>query len=106
MFSFAIIFTVVNGANQKIDLIGVMYYLLLAIGPLNGNLMSEHRTKVSSGDAYNMTITGVDAEAAEDTTGFKIHGCLMTLAWLACAPTGMLLARYYRKTWVRHKYFS
>ncbi len=76
------------------------YYLLLAIGPLNGNLMSEHRTKISSSDSQNLTITGVDAKAAEDTTGFKVHGCLMALAWLACAPTGMLLARYYKKTWV------
>jgi hypothetical protein len=82
-----------------------LYYLLLAIGPLNGNLMSQHRTKASTDNPYNLTITGVNAGAAEDTTGFKIHGCLMALAWLACAPTGMLLARYYRKTWVRNSVF-
>lgn len=26
----------------------------------------------------------------------KAHGCLMTFAWLFCAPTGILIARYYK----------
>jgi hypothetical protein len=82
---------------------GSNYYLLLAKGPLaSDSSLAYHTIKLSSGSSVNLIQAGVDAEAEEeDTTIFKVHGCLMTLAWMACAPSGIILAHYYRKTWVR-----
>lgn len=90
-------------AQTTLDFGATSYYLLLANGPLSGSSLGEHDNKVASPDPFNLTVNGIDSEAAEDTTGFKVHGCLMTLAWLATAPSGMLFARYYRKTWTSIK---
>jgi len=30
----------------------------------------------------------------------------MVIAWLACAPVGVLVARYYRRTWTQVKVFG
>ena len=79
------------------------YYVLFANGPMTGSALGEHNKKVAGSTSVNFTANGIYSEGAEDTTGFKVHGCLMSLAWLATAPTGMLLARYYRKTWTSVK---
>jgi hypothetical protein len=94
----------VNGAIQSIDMFRSNYYFLLAKGPLaTDSSLAYHTIKLSSGTSVNLTQAGVNAEAdEEDITFFKIHGCLMILAWMACAPSGIFLAHYYRKTWVRN----
>ena len=79
------------------------YYVLFANGPMTGSALGEHNKEVAGITSVNFTANGIYSEGAEDTTGFKVHGCLMSLAWLATAPTGMLLARYYRKTWTSVK---
>jgi len=30
---------------------------------------------------------------------YQIHGAVMVLAWIGCASTGMVMARYYKETW-------
>jgi hypothetical protein len=95
---------VVSGQAQgSIDFVGSQYYLLIANGPMSGASLSEHNSKSVTGDLVNFTVNGLDGEVSGDTAGFKVHGCLMALAWLAAAPTGMLIARYYRKTWTSVK---
>ena len=95
---------VVSGQAQgSLDLVANTYYILFANGPMTGSSLSEHNKKVAIPTPVNFTVNGVDSEGAEDTTGFKVHGCLMCLAWLATAPTGMLFARYFRKTWTSVK---
>ncbi|CAH1773710.1 unnamed protein product, partial [Owenia fusiformis] len=33
----------------------------------------------------------------------KVHGCLMTLAWVLTASVGIILARYYKPMWVKSR---
>jgi hypothetical protein len=47
----------------------------------------------------DLRFTGSMVEAGHELAAFKAHACLMVIAWLACAPLGRILARYYRRTW-------
>jgi hypothetical protein len=53
------------------------------------------------GSAVNLTsVEGADPTAAALELA---HGVLMIIAWVAFASTGILTARYYKRTWVDKK---
>ena len=92
--------------NQKITTWANMSFHLLLLTSSTGTTSSQKaKTFYNVGPSVplNLTMTGIDSEAVENTAGFKVHGCLMSLAWLGTAPTGMIIARYYRKTWTSLK---
>jgi hypothetical protein len=39
------------------------------------------------------------------STAFILTGILMTFAWIATAPTGIVLARYFKVVWPTGKWF-
>lgn len=47
-----------------------------------------------------MSLATVGTAAASSKLLLKLHGSFMLLAWLGTASLGILLARYFRQTWV------
>ena len=94
-------FTPPGGSEQKsYDIGSGKYHMLLSIGPFEsstGNLI-YHSDKVVSAKPLNLkSFKSVELQ----TKGWmaQIHGFLMILAWMGSAASGMLLARYFKKTW-------
>ncbi|KAG7202882.1 hypothetical protein KM043_010030 [Ampulex compressa] len=90
--------TVVQG--REFDLVNTPYNLLIATGSeLKANGVGFHDI------AYDAT---GGAKLLSDVGGFttvsniliRVHGALMLASWIGTASVGMLLARYYRQTWV------
>ena len=53
--------------------------------------------KVAGGTALDFT--AVAAVGAASDLIMRFHGFIMMAAWLGCAGTGMLIARYFKATW-------
>lgn len=52
----------------------------------------------SSGEPLALSSVGTAAGASKLL--LKLHGCFMVAAWLGASSLGIILARYYRQTWV------
>ncbi|KAL1497531.1 hypothetical protein ABEB36_008475 [Hypothenemus hampei] len=90
--------TIVNG--KAFDLIGKKYNLLIAAGSsLKQSSVGFHDlTYLAS--AQSQALADVSALAAKSKLLIRLHGCFMIAAWLGTASVGILLARYYRQTWM------
>lgn len=90
--------TIVNG--KEYDLERSQYYLLVAAGS------KIHENKVSFHDlAYlasgqKKSLSDVSAIKGASKLLLRLHGAFMLVAWIGTASIGILLARYYRQTWV------
>ncbi|XP_044737740.1 putative ferric-chelate reductase 1 homolog isoform X2 [Chrysoperla carnea] len=90
--------TTVQGKSY--DLINDQFYIMIAAGD------KVHPTKVS----FHSVAYAVSAErkSLADVSGFtaasklllRLHGAFMVAAWIGTASIGILLARYFRQTWV------
>jgi len=94
-------FTPPGGSEQKsYDIGSGKYHMLLSIGPFEsstGNL-NYHSDKVVSAKPLNLkSFKSVELQAKGWMA--QIHGFLMILAWMGSAASGMMLARYFKKTW-------
>ncbi|XP_046662444.1 putative ferric-chelate reductase 1 homolog [Homalodisca vitripennis] len=76
------------------------YYLLLAAGSsLKSESVGFHDViYVASGQKAALTDVGGFTEASRLL--LKLHGALMVAAWIGAASLGIVMARYYRQTWV------
>lgn len=90
--------TTVKG--QKFDMINEKYHLLLATGS------EADSTHVSYHD-IGRHVSGVPLALAEvgpvqgtSKLLLRLHGAFMLTAWIGTASLGILLARYFRQTWV------
>lgn len=90
--------TTVKG--QKFDLINEKYHLLLATGT------QADTTHVSYHD-IGRHVSGAPLALAEvgpvkgmSKLLLRLHGAFMLTAWIGTASLGILLARYFRQTWV------
>ncbi|XP_008208684.1 putative ferric-chelate reductase 1 homolog isoform X1 [Nasonia vitripennis] len=91
--------TVVEG--RQFDLVSKPYHLLLAAGSSlkEGSVGYHDIGKASSGEPKLLSDVGSGLGSASDLL-IRIHGGLMLASWIGTASVGMLLARYYRQTWV------
>ena len=73
--------------------------LLLAGGSYSGpgGLSYHLQDKISSSAPVNLALVSLVGGASD--LFFRLHGLLMLVAWLGCAGVGMILARYFKKTW-------
>ncbi|XP_043793259.1 putative ferric-chelate reductase 1 homolog isoform X1 [Apis laboriosa] len=90
--------TVVQG--REYDLVNTPYNLLVASGKsLKTNGIGYHDTaRDATGGAKLLSDVG-DFTTASNIL-IRVHGALMLASWIGTASIGMLLARYYRQTWV------
>lgn len=86
--------------GQKFDMINEKYHLLLATGS------QADSTHVSYHD-IGRHVSGVPLALAEvgpvqgmSKLLLRLHGAFMLTAWIGTASLGILLARYFRQTWV------
>ncbi|XP_060531143.1 putative ferric-chelate reductase 1 homolog isoform X2 [Cylas formicarius] len=91
-------YTNVNG--KVFDLINEKYNLLIASGSsATASSVSFHDLSFLA-SAQKQSLSDVSALAAASKLLVRLHGCFMLAAWLGTASVGILLARYYRQTWV------
>ena len=95
-------FTPPNAEKLTLDIGSGKYHLLLANGPLNGNNPGYHNNQKSA------STKPVNLKLAQTIKATKsalphVHGILMIIAWIASAGSGMLIARYFKKTWTSVK---
>ncbi|XP_076166775.1 putative ferric-chelate reductase 1 homolog isoform X2 [Ptiloglossa arizonensis] len=90
--------TVVQG--REFDLVNTPYNLLLAAGKtLKSNGVGFHDTVYdASGGAKSLSDVG--GYTTVSNVLIRVHGALMLASWIGTASIGILLARYYRQTWV------
>ena len=73
--------------------------LLLAGGSYSGagGISYHNQDKIASSEPVNLALVSLVAGSSD--LFFRLHGLLMLCAWLGCAGLGMILARYFKKTW-------
>ncbi|XP_014608300.1 PREDICTED: putative ferric-chelate reductase 1 homolog [Polistes canadensis] len=93
--------TVAQG--HKFDLVNKPYYLLLAQGAeLGANGIGYHDLlRDSTGEAK--LLSDVGSFTVSNNMLIHIHGSLMIVAWMGTTSVAILLARYYKQTWVHSR---
>nr|CAH7733932.1 unnamed protein product [Callosobruchus chinensis] len=90
--------TVVNG--KTFDQLRDTYHLLVAAGTdLKPNSVGYH-TIGKAASAEKRSLADVSAVSGASKLLVRLHGSFMLAAWIGTASIGILLARYYRQTWV------
>ncbi|XP_068248554.1 putative ferric-chelate reductase 1 homolog isoform X1 [Palaemon carinicauda] len=90
--------------NIQYNLQDERYHLMLAKGP------AASPAKLSYHNAREVTVgtSSMDEFAALESSQIgdlylKLHACFMIGAWVFAASTGILLARYYKQTWLDNR---
>ncbi|XP_032675276.1 putative ferric-chelate reductase 1 homolog isoform X2 [Odontomachus brunneus] len=90
--------TAVQGRTY--DLVNTPYHLLVVAGTkLRSNGVDFHDL-VYLGTSVSKKLSDVGEWTAASDILIRVHGALMLASWIGTASIGMLLARYYRQTWV------
>ncbi|XP_012137396.1 putative ferric-chelate reductase 1 homolog isoform X2 [Megachile rotundata] len=90
--------TVVEG--REFDLVNKPYNLLVAAGKsLKSNGVGFHDTAYDATGAAKL-LSDVGGFTTASNILIRVHGALMLASWIGTASIGILLARYYRQTWV------
>ncbi|XP_039764896.1 putative ferric-chelate reductase 1 homolog isoform X1 [Pararge aegeria] len=92
--------TVSTVMGQTFDLANNRYNLMV----VSGNSMKEADRVGFHGLAYEATgqplsLASVGTAAGGSKLLLKLHGSFMIIAWLGAASLGIVLARYFKKTW-------
>ncbi|XP_035740364.1 putative ferric-chelate reductase 1 homolog isoform X1 [Vespa mandarinia] len=89
--------------DHKFDLVNKPYYLLLVHGSeVKANGVGYHDLLYdSTGEAK--LLSDVGSFTASNNMLIHIHGSLMIVAWMGTTSIAILLARYYKQTWVHSR---
>ena len=75
------------------------YHLLVATGQFSPDGgPSYHGAGMALPSSEKVDMTRISSVGGRGDLFIKLHGALMVVAWLACAGTGMTLARYFKDT--------
>ncbi|XP_014234702.1 putative ferric-chelate reductase 1 homolog [Trichogramma pretiosum] len=86
--------------GRTFNLVEKPYFLLLARGQkVYSGGISYHDKREAWAEPRLLAIIGRNAGAGDLLV--RLHGALMLAAWIGTTSIGMLLARYYRQTWVK-----
>ncbi len=72
------------------------YYILLAEGPVYDGLISYHSKKVRTSTPGRLD--DVQIPGGLSNLKVKLHGAFMIGAWIFSASCGILMARYFKRT--------
>ncbi|XP_023326976.1 putative ferric-chelate reductase 1 homolog [Eurytemora carolleeae] len=84
-----------KGIDFSADLKNEKYHILVAVG--DGELSYHAQNKIGSGEPSALGL--VQAQGSSSKVLLKVHGLAMIAAWVGCAGTGMMIARYFKNTW-------
>jgi hypothetical protein len=93
---------VLKAGDQEVDLRGDIVPIL-AGGSYSGGTVSYHTNTGRIAAEKPVSLATVQNIGSKSELLIQLHGVLLVVAWLGCGGTGMLLARYYKKTWVGRK---
>lgn len=77
------------------DMKSTNYYLLLARG--DGELSYHSKDRSFTGEP--VALAQVSRAESGSNVLLKVHGLSMLSAWIGCAGTGIIIARYFKQTW-------
>jgi len=95
-FSISASFYLTGSTTKSFDLSNIKYFLLTAEGAnQDGSTIGMHDSWSTSDSAVMMNIVGVISKGKPNLF-LQIHGALMVIAWMGCAPVGMLVAIHFK----------
>ena len=59
-----------------------------------------YHDKLFTASAEQRNLADVSGFSAASKLFLRLHGAFMLAAWIGCASIGIVLARYYKQTWV------
>ncbi|KAK4319539.1 hypothetical protein Pmani_009527 [Petrolisthes manimaculis] len=87
--------------NTYYDLENNRYHIMMARGSASKSSLSYHVERtVSSGSVSAQKFESVVAVSDLFRT---LHACFMVGAWICAASCGIIIARYYKKTWLKSR---
>lgn len=90
--------TTINGV--KFDLTKQSYFLLLASGSGIRPASVDYHDIVRAASQQSLKLSEVANVAGRSKLLLRLHGAFMITAWIGTASIGILLARYFKQTWV------
>ena len=90
--------TTINGL--KFDLPKQSYYLLLASGSGIRPVSVDYHDIVRLSSAQALKLSEVSSVGSKSKLLLRLHGSFMIFAWIGTASIGILLARYFKNTYV------
>lgn len=85
--------------DTTFDLENDRYHIMLAMGPASSSSLVYHKDKqVSSG---TVSVSQYEYVAVVSDLFITLHASLMVGAWVCAASCGIIIARYYKKTWLK-----
>lgn len=91
--------TVTEIKSIKFDLAEDRFNLMLARGPAAQNQLRYHDKRlISSGTS---SLEDFELKEAKSELFKTLHACFMIAAWVAAASCGIILARYFKQTWLQ-----
>lgn len=90
--------TMINGI--KFDLPKQSYFLLLASGTKIRPTTVDYHDIVRLSSQRALKLSEVANVAGKSKLLLRLHGAFMITAWIGTASIGILLARYFKQTWV------
>jgi len=95
-FSIAASFNLSGVATESFDLANTKYYLLTAQGVnRDGSNIGMHDSWSTSDSAVMMKTVGV-LLSGKPSLLLQLHGAFMAIAWMGCAPVGMIVAIHFK----------
>lgn len=90
--------TMINGIT--FDLPNQNYFLLLASGTKIRPATVDYHDIVRLSSQQALKLSEVANVAGKSKLLLRLHGAFMITAWIGTASIGILLARYFKQTWV------
>ncbi|KAJ6636406.1 putative ferric-chelate reductase 1 like [Pseudolycoriella hygida] len=85
--------------GKEFDLVNGRFHLLVAIGnAVYAESVSQHTQRIASREAMNLAEVG--RLRGRSVLLLRLHAAFMLTAWIGAASIGILLARYFKQTWV------
>ncbi|XP_055603210.1 putative ferric-chelate reductase 1 homolog isoform X2 [Uranotaenia lowii] len=86
--------------GQKFDLINGKYHLMVAVGSKADSTHVSYHDIGRHVSGAPMALAEVGPVMGRGKLMVRLHGAFMLTAWIGTASLGILLARYFRQTWV------
>lgn len=92
--------------DKEFDLDTQPYHILLAIGnDITPNSISEHTQRAASQTAVLLSDIAILGAAGVPIL-VQLHGAFMIVAWLGCCSIAIVLARYFKQTWLSTEFMG
>ena len=89
----------ISGSGQFLYELDKRKYHLLLSGGFYSSSLTYHGPGMAQASKEKVDMKKLSSVNTSSNILMKAHGVLMVLAWLGCAGSGIVLARYFKDTW-------